>query len=95
MAKTEQYSDSVSFKSLENEFSQGMAEKPEIAAQDHQAIERENSDLCLPPLLVKTFQSGLEEELKKYNCGCGEERDCSHHADSSGDHGCGGCHHHD
>lgn len=95
MAKTEQYNDSVSFKYLESEFSQGMAEKPGITMQDHQTIEKENSNLCLPPLLVKAFQAGIEEERNKCNCGCSEEHDCSHHADSSGDHGCGGCHHHD
>ena len=80
---------------LAREFNLGVVEKPSIAAQDHQAIERKNSDLCLPPLLVEAFQSGIEEELKKCSCGCGEEHDCTHHGDSSGNYGCGGCHHHD
>ena len=81
---------------LAREFNLGVVEKPEIVAQDHQAIEKENSGLCLPPQLVEAFQSGLEEELKKCNCDdYSGDHDCSHHADSSGDHGCGGCHHHD
>ncbi|MEA3333679.1 MAG: hypothetical protein U9Q58_08790 [Pseudomonadota bacterium] len=93
MEKTKQNLDNDNLKDLISEFDLGMAEKSNVAEQN-QPSPKESQALCLPPLLVKAFQSGLEEELKDCNCGCGEEHDCAHDASSSTHSGCGGCKHH-
>ena len=92
MEKSQLDFNSEKLKTLISDFNQGMTEKPKIAVKG-QASGQEISEICLPPLLVEAFQSGVEDGLS--NCGCGEEHDCSHHASGAGHQGCGGCHHHD
>ncbi|MEA1922473.1 MAG: hypothetical protein U9N63_07445 [Pseudomonadota bacterium] len=93
MEKTKQNLNRDYLKGLISEFDLGMTEEPNVTVQD-QLSQQESKDLCLPPLLVKAFQSGLEEELRDCNCGCGEEHDCTQAASSSTHNGCGGCKHH-
>ncbi len=94
MEKTEQSINRDYLKGLISEFDLGMAEDSNVAAQD-QPSRKESEDICLPPLLVKAFQSGLEEELRDCNCGCGDgQHDCTQAASSSAHNGCGGCKHH-
>ena len=93
MVKTEPKSNSENSGSLVSEFKLGMMEKPDVAVQD-QPLEEEIIDLCLPPLLVEAFQSGLEEEFKECNCDRDEGHNCTQPASSSDHHDCGGCNHH-
>ena len=93
MKKTKQNLNRDYSKDLVSEFGRGLADVLNIAVSD-QPSPKESEDLCLPPLLVQAFQSGLEEELRNCNCGCGEEHDCAHDNSSSAHSGCGGCKHH-
>lgn len=84
---------SEKFRGLADDFNLGMTKKSEIEAKE-QAPSHETSDICLPPLLVEAFRSGLEDETHNCNCGCNGESGCSHESSNADHQGCGGCHHH-
>ncbi len=90
MAKSEIDINRGNYQNLIGNFNLGITEKPDLEIKS-QAPDRENHDICLPPLLVEAFQGGLEEGSQACDCGCGEDHDCT--ASSSGQH-CGGCNHH-
>lgn len=93
MKETEHNLNRDNLMDLVSKFDLGMAEKSNTVEQD-QPRKDQSLDLCLPPLLVEAFQSGLEEEFNECNCGCEGEHDCTQHSSSSGHHDCGGCNHH-
>lgn len=95
MEKCEMDFNRKNLKSLISSFNRGVTKQPKGLERKSKVLtpDLDSSDICLPPLLVEAFKSGLGDGLNDCNCDC-KENDCSQHA--SGSHqGCGGCHHHD
>ncbi|MCD6533748.1 MAG: hypothetical protein J7L25_06695 [Deltaproteobacteria bacterium] len=84
-----------SCKNLINEFDLGMMEKTTAKEPFETTATDGQIDICLPPLLVQAFRSGLEEESDQCNCDCEHGHECTQPGSSSAHNSCGGCNHHD